>query len=58
MDLKSGDPRVLKEGMTFHLVISVNKANVPGMNFSETVLVTRNGCEPLTTEIPRELFIK
>ena len=58
MDLKSGDQRVLREGMTFHLVISVNKTNVPGMSFSETVLVTGDGCEPLTKEIPRELLVK
>ena len=58
MDLKSGDPRVLQEGMTFHLVLSLRDPGRLGMGFSETVLVTKDGCEPLTREIPRELFVK
>ena len=48
MDLKPNDPRVLKPGMTFHLVPALLIGGKAGVGFSETVLVTESGCETLT----------
>ena len=58
MDLRPDDARPLKEGMTFHVIASMMKHGEFGLGVSETVLVTKTGHEPLTTEIGRELFVK
>ena len=58
MDLRPDDARPLKEGMTFHVIASMKKPGVFGVGVSETVLVTKTGHEPLTTEIGRDLFVK
>ena len=42
--------------MIFHLVPNLLIPGEGAMGFSETVLVTRNGCEVLT-KIPRRLFV-
>jgi IclR family KDG regulon transcriptional repressor len=55
-DLKPGDERKLESGMTFHLVPNLLIPGEGAMGFSETVLVTRNGCEVLT-KIPRRLLV-
>ncbi|MFQ5873284.1 MAG: M24 family metallopeptidase, partial [Dehalococcoidia bacterium] len=55
-DLKPDDPRVLKPGMTFHLVPVLFIDGKVGVGFSETVLVTETGCEPLA-KYPRELIV-
>lgn len=55
-DLKPGDERKLEPGMTFHLVPNLLIPGEGAMGFSETVLVTRNGCEVLT-RVPRRLFV-
>ncbi|MEE9198279.1 MAG: Xaa-Pro peptidase family protein [Dehalococcoidia bacterium] len=55
-DLKAGDPRVLKTGMTFHLVPVLFVDGRYGVGFSETVLVTEAGCEPLSS-YPRGFII-
>lgn len=55
MSLWAEDERPLKEGMVFHLVPGIF---IPGrylINISDTVLVTKDGCEILT-DFPRELF--
>jgi Xaa-Pro dipeptidase len=57
MDLKPGDERVLAPGMTFHLVPLLLIPGVGGIGFSETVLVTRTGCEVLT-RYPRRLIVR
>jgi Xaa-Pro dipeptidase len=56
-DLKPHDDRALEAGMTFHLVPLLLVPDVGAMGFSETVLVTRTGCEVLT-KIPRRLFVR
>ncbi|MEE9248862.1 MAG: M24 family metallopeptidase, partial [Dehalococcoidia bacterium] len=57
MDIKPNDPRPLEAGMTFHLTPALFIPDVAGPGFSETVLVTESGAEPLTT-FPREFIIK
>lgn len=57
MDIKPNDPRPLEAGMTFHLTPALFIPDVAGPGFSETVLVTESGAEPLTN-FPREFIIK
>jgi Xaa-Pro dipeptidase len=56
-DLKPKDDRRLEAGMTFHLVPLLLLPGTGAMGFSETVLVTRSGCEVLTS-VPRRLFVR
>lgn len=51
----SGDETVLERGMTFHCVPAVFGGEF-GMCFSETILVTEDGCETIT-DFPRQLFV-
>jgi len=57
MSLKDGDQMVLREGMTFHMVPATLVYGQHGIGVSETVLVTRDGCEVLG-DFRRELAIK
>ena len=59
MNLHPGDDTVLRPNMVFHLVPSLI---IPEMNghvgFSDTVVVTENGCEVLTdSEVERRLHV-
>ena len=55
--VKQGDHTVLEQGMVFHTSTTFREIAVHGVTVSETVLITKNGCEVLTS-VPRELFIK
>jgi Xaa-Pro dipeptidase len=55
MDIKPDDTRPLEPGMIFHVVPSVHVPRFGAMGFSETVLVTENGCDVLTSYGPRGL---
>jgi len=57
MDLKAGDPRPLQAGMIFHLVPGFIIPGVGSVMFSETVLVTETGSEPLT-KLDRKLHVR
>lgn len=57
MDLKPGDRRTLKAGMVFHLVPVIFPSPSVGVGFSETVAVTEDGVDILTS-FPRRLEIK
>ena len=57
MDIKPGDQRELKPGMTFHLTPAILIPGVAGPGFSETVLITDDGAEVLTS-FPREFLVK
>lgn len=57
MDIKPGDGRELKPGMTFHLTPAILIPGVAGPGFSETVLITDDGAEVLT-DFPREFLVK
>lgn len=52
--IRPGDPTVLEPGMTFHVVPTLFTEEF-GMCFSDSVLVTDDGCE-LLTDYPRKLF--
>ncbi len=56
MDIAEGNERPLESGMVFHLVPMAGFRGWGNMGFSETVLVTEEGCEILTG-MPRELAI-
>jgi Xaa-Pro dipeptidase len=45
--LKADDPTVLAPGMCFHLPIAVRLYGEAGLGFSETMLVTETGAEPI-----------
>jgi Xaa-Pro dipeptidase len=51
--LKAGDDRPLEPGMVFHLVPQIFDGRRASIGFSETVLVTEDGCEVLT-RFPRQ----
>lgn len=59
MNLHPGDPTVLRPNMVFHLVPSLIVPELQGhVGFSETVVVTEDGCEVLTDKVvARELQI-
>lgn len=56
MDIAEGNNRPLEAGMVFHLVPMAGFRDWGNMGFSESVLVTEEGCEILT-DMPRELAI-
>jgi Xaa-Pro dipeptidase len=47
--IRIGSPMVLQAGMVFHQPIALRLAGRLGVAFSETLLITETGCEPLTT---------
>lgn len=59
MNLHPGDPTVLEENMVFHLVPSLIIEEMSGhVGFSDTVVVTADGCEVLTDrEVERKLWV-
>jgi Xaa-Pro dipeptidase len=56
ISMQQGDEQLLRENMTFHVLPWVQIAGQGGISFSETIRITADGCELLTT-FPRELFI-
>jgi len=54
--LREADPLILRAGMTFHLPMVLFEPGQAGAGLSETVLVTKTGCEPLTSYPTRELI--
>lgn len=57
LDISHGNPTVLAPGMIFHLPQPFRVPGEQTVSTSETVLVTADGCEPLTS-FPRQLFRK
>lgn len=57
LDISRGNPTVLEAGMVFHLPQPFRVPGEQTISTSETVLVTRDGCEPIT-DFPRQLFRK
>ncbi|EJF01603.1 M24 family metallopeptidase [Liquorilactobacillus mali] len=48
MSLQKDDSGILREGMVFHMPPAIRFPNEYGVGFSHTVLVTSDGCKPLT----------
>jgi len=57
LGLQKNDPTVLQPGMVFHMPPALREYGSLGIGFSETVLVTESGCEPLG-KFPRKLIGK
>lgn len=55
--LQKGDKRVLEPGMVYHMPPAIREQGKYGVGFSETVIVTKDGCE-IITDFPRELIVK
>ena len=55
--VRLGSDLVVRPGMVFHVLTSPRLPMKFGMGFSDTVLVTEEGCEVLTG-VPRQLVIK
>jgi len=57
MSINENDPTVLEPGMCFHYIPDLKIAGEGGVVFSESLVVTENGYEPLS-EYPQEIFHK
>lgn len=57
VEISLGSEAVLQPGMTFHCSTSIRDPGKVGATCSETVLITKHGCETFTS-LPRELFIR
>jgi Xaa-Pro dipeptidase len=56
LSMQPGEERPLQANMTFHLLPWVQVEGEGGISLSETIRVTEDGCEALTS-FPRELFV-
>ncbi|MFN8590583.1 MAG: Xaa-Pro peptidase family protein [Thermomicrobiales bacterium] len=56
MSIKETETRPLEVGMTFHCVPGLFDYGHAAVGCSQTILITENGCEPLST-IPEQLFV-
>jgi Xaa-Pro dipeptidase len=57
LDISHENPTVLEPGMVFHMPQPFRVPGEQTVSTSETVVVTENGCEPIT-RFPRRLFRK
>ena len=57
LDIKPGDTRLLEEGMVFHLLPTMRSPEAGAIGCTETVVITADGCETLST-LPRELLVR
>ena len=58
ISMTEGEHRELRAGMTFHLIPLVFIPGLTSVGVSETILVTESGCESMTPNIERRLFVK
>jgi Xaa-Pro aminopeptidase len=56
ISLRQGDRTVLAPGHVLHAILGMWMEGW-GIEISETLLITRTGCEPLA-DLPREIFVK
>lgn len=56
LSIRPDEKREIQKGMVFHLVPGIYVEGKHVVVISETVVVTENGCEPLTT-YPRQVFV-
>jgi Xaa-Pro dipeptidase len=57
LSLQQKETRLLRPNMTFHLIPWAQIPGKGGIGFSETVRVTEEGCEFITS-LERKLFVK
>ena len=57
ISLRQDEHRPLQEGMTFHMPLLCLKYREYGIGFSETIVVTKKGCERMS-KIPRHMIVK
>ena len=57
MSINEHDQTVLEPGMCFHLIPDLKVAHQGGVVFSESIVVTERGHEPLT-DFPQEIFFR
>lgn len=57
ISLRQDEHRPLREGMTFHMPLLCLKYREYGIGYSESIVVTANGCERLS-RIAREVIVK
>lgn len=57
LSLRQGEKRALKPGMTFHMPPTNMNYRKYGIGYSESIIVTEDGCEKFS-EVPLELVIK
>jgi len=53
-----GDQSLLQANMTFHLIVHAPLQEYGAFNTSDTILVTDDGCETLTTGVEQKLFVR
>lgn len=58
MSINDGEERVLRAGMTFHLITTMRIRGLGAVGCSDTVLVTDSGCETLTSSIEPGVILK
>lgn len=58
ISINDGEKRTFQPGMTFHLITTMRIAGLGAAGCSDTVLVTRNGCETLTAGVPQGVAVK
>lgn len=56
--IKLDNSVILEPGMTYHCSLSLRDIGRIGTTCSETIAITETGCEVLTGNLPRELFVR
>lgn len=57
LSIQPNESRQLEANMTFHLIPWVQVPGKGGISFSETIRVTKNGCETIT-DFDRKIYVK
>jgi Xaa-Pro dipeptidase len=57
ISLNQGESRALQPGMVFHLITTMRLSGLGAIGCSDTVLVTEDGCETLTSGVEPKLYV-
>ena len=55
--INANEHRPFHSGMTFHVITTMRLPGLGAIGCSDTVLVTEDGCETLTSDLPNELHV-
>ena len=58
ISINDGERRPFQAGMTFHLITTMRIPGLGAVGCSDTVLVTEDGCETLTSGVPQGVTVK